>query len=151
MAAVSESVVIRRKPSEVFDYVLDVTNQPAWEKVVVSVTPDDGQNVVHEGSRLSYVMRGPGGVTYPATSVISDLMPGRRGTYTVTSRFGVFRGSYIVEDHPDGTKFVHELDVAPTCTGLKRTMASALLPIARRDARSGLQTLRANLERQESA
>jgi len=146
VAVVSESIVIKRKPTEVFDYVLDSTNQPSWEKVVVSVTPDDGRNVVHEGSRLTYQMRGPGGLKYPATSVISDLVPGRRGTYTVTSRFGAFRGSYIVEDHPEGTKFVHEIDVAPAAKGLKRTMARTLLPTTRRDVRAGLEALRANLE-----
>ena len=146
MAAVSESVVIRRKPSEVYDYILDVTNQPSWETAVVSVTPDDGQTVVHEGSRLTYVMRGPGGMKYPATSVISDLVPGRRGTYTLTSRFGVFRGAYILEDHPDGTTFVSEVDVAPECTGLRATVARALTPMARRDVRTGLQALRGNLE-----
>jgi len=146
VAAVSESIVIKRKPSEVFDYVLDSTNQPSWEKVVVSVTSDDGRHVVHEGSRLTYQMRGPAGLKYPATSVISDLVPGRRGTYTVTSRLGAFRGSYIVEDHPEGTKFVHEIDVAPAAKSVKRTVARALLATTRRDVRAGLEALRANLE-----
>lgn len=144
--AIRESIVIKRKPADVYSYVTDVTNQPSWEKLVISVTPDDGQPVVHNGSRLTYRMRAPGGLPYNSTSVISDLVDGERGTYTTVSKLGNFRGSYIAAQHADGTEFTHEIDVAPGTNPIMAATARAMIPLIRRDVRTGLEGLRRNLE-----
>lgn len=145
--AIQESIVIKRSPADVYKYVLDVTNQPLWEKLVLSVTPDDGQYVVHEGSRLTYRMRAPGGLPYRATSVISDLVPDQRGTYTTSSKLGNFRGSYVIKKHAEGSEFTHEIDVAPGVKPVMAATAKVAFGLIRRDVRTGLEALRRNLER----
>lgn len=144
--AISESIIIKRIPEAVYRYIIDVTNQPLWEKLVLSVSPDDGQTTVHEGSRLTYRMRAPGGLPYRATSVISNLVAPERGTYTTTSKLGNFRGSYLTKTHPDGTEFTHEIDIAADTNPILAATLRATFPLIRRDVRSGLEALRRNLE-----
>ena len=146
MPAISESIVIKRTPEDVYNYIVDVTNQPLWEKLVLSVSADDGQTTVHEGSRLTYRMRAPGGLPYRATSVITDLVAPERGTYTTVSKLGNFRGRYLTTPHPNGTTFTHEIDVAPGTNPILAASVRATFPLIRRDVRAGLDDLRRHLE-----
>ena len=111
MAVIDEQIVIRRKPQEVYDYLIDLTNQPKWETTVLSVTPRDGNYTVHDGSEIDYVFK-LGAFKMKGVSVISGLEPGHTGHYSVTSRLGNSEGSYTVEDHADGALFVHHVEIS---------------------------------------
>lgn len=144
MAVVDEQIVIRRSPQEVFDYLVDVSNQPKWETTVVSVSPRDGDYHAHDGAEYDYVIR-VGAMKMKARSVISGLEPGHTGHYKVTSALGTVEGSYTVESHPDGALFIHHAESHPDST-VQKAVDAVTTPLFRRQVRRGAQNLKAQLE-----
>lgn len=144
MAVVDESIVIKRSPAEVYDYVIDLTNQPKWETTVVSASPRDGQSKVHEGSEVDYVLR-VGAMKLNGVSVITGIDSGHTGAYTLTSKLGTVRGSYTVDEHPQGALFTHHA-VSEPANALQRVVDPIAAKMFQRQVRQGLQKLRQQLE-----
>jgi len=144
VAVIDEQIVIRRKPQEVYDYVIDLTNQPKWETTVLSVTPRDGSYTVHDGSEIDYVFK-LGAMKLKGVSVISGLEPGHTGHYSVSSRLGKSEGSYTVEEHPDGALFTHHVESQPR-NAMERALDGVSATMLRRQLRRGVQNLKSQLE-----
>ena len=118
MPSTSQSVTIRRPPSEVFAYLADAENDARWRPSVVEIRRVDGKGL---GARYHPVLRGPGGRPVPADIVIDDYRPDSRiGFRTVT---GPVRptGRYDIAPAGDGSSSV-TLVLDAELRGVKRLM-----------------------------
>jgi uncharacterized protein YndB with AHSA1/START domain len=107
---VDKSVSIARPPSEVFDYVSDVRNDPNWHTDVLSVsssTPQIGKGTVFE------VKVKPSMGVSEGTMTVADYEPPRR--LVLDGRMGKMapKVTYTVEAEGSGTKYTRTVEIDP--------------------------------------
>jgi uncharacterized protein YndB with AHSA1/START domain len=142
MVRSDESVTIARRPEEVFAYVADLRNEPAWHVDVASVPADtDAVPVI--------------GKTYPVT--FTPFMGKTAGTFTaleveqgsrivyVADLAGIRpRITYTVEAADDGTRFTRAVEMRPG--GLKVLMTPMMALMVPRRNKVFLANLKRVLE-----
>ena len=148
MSVTDEHIVIHRTPQEVYERVLDLRTQSAWERSIVSAEPVGGSWEARPGLEIDYVLKA-GALKLKTRSRVIDLDAGHSGSYEMTGAMGTVRGSYSCEPHPEGTLFTHHVETQPS--GLVRdTVARLVTPMFRRQIRAGLENLRDELEQKNS-
>ena len=142
--SLDETVEINRPAGEVFAYLADLDNDPAWQKVIVEAryTSEGPAGVGSTGVHRAKFM----GKTVDYGWELTEYEEPRRVGWKFVS--GPFTGNdgYTLEATPDGTKLTHAAELHPH--GLLRL----LTPIAgggfAKEARKDLQNLKGILESQ---
>jgi uncharacterized protein YndB with AHSA1/START domain len=142
MITSAESVVVARSPEEVFRYVADLRNEPAWHVDIASVPAETDPVPV-------------AGKTYPLT--FKPFMGKTRGTFTALEvepgARVVYRGdfaglqpriTYTVEAAGEGTRFTRAVEMRPS--GLQALMTPMMAFMVPRRNRIFVQNLKRALE-----
>lgn len=137
----SATVVIRRDPGDVWDYVADLAETPRWRTTVTSIEPPDELRV---GARFTGTTRLLGR-TWRWVLELTTVDTGRELGYAVVRGVVKPRVSYLVEPHPDGTRFTLTGTLPqPGLTG--RLLSPLARPALRRETAAHLRNLRRHLE-----
>jgi uncharacterized membrane protein len=142
MPRFEQEVVIARPPADVFAYLVDLDNLPAWQGSVVEVRRDDDGRL-RSGARFTEVRR-LAGRRLESTIEVATLEPERELTLRAVS--GPVRGTvrHLLEPAGGGTRvrIVGEL-----AGGGLRGLAGPLLErAARREVEADLRRLKQVLE-----
>jgi hypothetical protein len=99
---ITDNIVIRRTPLEVFDFISDLENLPKWQsEVVTSTVLTPGPTRI--GTRFSEdVKMGPRRTT--ATCEVIEYKPGSAMGFTATSPAMDYQSRLVVDSLGDGTK-----------------------------------------------
>jgi uncharacterized protein YndB with AHSA1/START domain len=130
MVKSAESVVIARPAAQVFDYVADLRNEPAWHVDVAAVPPDvDAPPVVGKTYAVTFApFMGKTAGTFTAREVV----PGSRVVYQADFAGLRPRITYTVEPVGDGARFTRAVEMKPG--GLKVLMTPMMaLMVPRRN------------------
>ena len=138
----SSSVVIRRSPAEVWDFVSDLAATPQWRTTVTSIEPPVSLEVGQRFSGTTRVI----GKTWRWELELTEVEPGERLGYVVVRGVVKPRVVYLLEPHDDGTRFtltgaVDQLGIAG------RLLAPAAVPALRRETAAHVENLRTILEK----
>jgi uncharacterized protein YndB with AHSA1/START domain len=106
MPSASNTVTIRRPPSDVFAFVSDGTTAPRWRPGVVDVALVSGSGV---GARYRQGVKGPGGRRVSADHEITIFDPDRRLVFRGVAGPVRPTGEYSLEAVPDGTRLTFSL------------------------------------------
>ena len=113
------SVSIARPPDEVFDYVLDMRNEPKWHTDVLEVRPPSDPRV-GEGTVFAVKFKPMMGAS-EGTMTVVGLEPSRR--IVMNGRVGKFAPTITHTFDPDdgGTRYTRRVEMTPP--GIMRVMA----------------------------
>ena len=137
----SNSMVIRRSPSEVFAFLADPTNIPKWNYAITS-TRRLTQGPLGVGTRLAQTR------SVPQLAVeeleVTEFIPERR--MVLQGDVGPLTGtlSYEIEDVPEGTRLTNTVDL--TSRGSLSVLAPLAIGPVRAAVRTNLEKLRQVLE-----
>ena len=126
MFTVSESMIIERSPTQVFNTAADPDQQLVWDsgmlKSVEKLTPGP----LGPGTRYRGDFKGFGVVEYE----FSEFEPDRRFAHHALMKFGDTRHIFEFETVPEGTRFTQSLIVQPK--GIAKIVAPLMKPIIKR-------------------
>lgn len=109
MAHAEHTVTVRRPIAEVFAFLADGTNNPAWRPEVSAVSHVSGQG---KGARYAQTMTGPGGRTIPGDYELTVYDAPGRLEFAVTAGPARPTGSFTLrESAPGATEVTFALDV----------------------------------------
>jgi carbon monoxide dehydrogenase subunit G len=133
-------VEIARPPDDVFAYLTDVSNLPAWQSSVLSAEADEP---LREGSRIRERRRFMGRDVKTRLEVTAYEPPRR---FAVESRGGPVSYSihHSLEPSPAGTRLHVEVDAK--IGGMMRIAAQGPLKMAEREFRADFERLKHLLE-----
>lgn len=142
MVTSAESVVVARRPEEVFRYVADLQNEPSWHV--------DIESVPRETDRVPVV-----GKTYPlkfkpflgktdGTFTALEVEPGTRVVYRADFAGLRPRITYTVEAAGDGSRFTRTVEMRPE--GLKVLVTPMMAFMVPRRNKVFVENLRRALE-----
>lgn len=118
MAHAESKITIRRPVKQVFDFILDGTNNPSWRPGVMDIQRVPGQsNGV--GAKFKQGMKGPGG-RIDADYEIVECQPNASIKFQVTAGPARPTGTYLFQAAGDETVVTFVLDYQPK--GLARLM-----------------------------
>ena len=111
MIQLNDSIMISRKPSEVFAFIADLSNIPKWQaEVVTSKVITTGPTRV--GSRFTEeVKMGP--MRASASCEVTEFSPGKTMGFKALSPSIDYEGRVIVESSENGTKLTLAGSVQP--------------------------------------
>lgn len=140
----NESVEINRPPEAVFEYLRDVSNDAAWQQMVVEAkqTSDGPLEVGSTGEHRVKFM----GMTDNYGWKVHEMEPPNRAGWTFTSGPMTGQGGYVLTATGSGTTLAWTGDVQPK--GMRRVLAPIMGPMFRKQARKELATLKGILEAQ---
>jgi len=143
MIASSESVEIERPPDDVFRYVADLRNEPAWHVDIAAVPPDTP--AVPEVDRVVQVKFKPFMGKTEGTFTAREVVPGSRIVYQ-----GDFAGlqpviTYRVEPAGAGARFTRSVEMQPR--GFRIVMTPMMKMMVPKRNRLFVQNLKRVLER----
>lgn len=143
MVRSAESVIIRRAPEDVFAYVADLRNEPAWHVDIDSVDPATDP-VPAIGTAYPLQFKPFMGKTQ-GTFTALEVSQGERVVYR-----GDFAGlrpliTYAVEPVPEGARFTRSVEMRPR--GLGVLMAPAMAFMVPRRNKVFVRNLKTVLER----
>jgi uncharacterized membrane protein len=141
MSEASNSVTIGRAPADVFAFLADGTNGPAWRSGVLDVSLKSGQG---QGAVYEQGVKGPFGRRVSADYEITDYQPGRRLAFRAVSGPVRPEGSYDLEPVEGGTRVTFSLRCSPA--GIKKLMTPMVTKTMRSEV-AQLERLRSVLER----
>jgi uncharacterized protein YndB with AHSA1/START domain len=146
MVKSAESVVVARPTDEVFRYVADLRNEPAWHVDVASVPPEtDPIPVIGKSYALKFKpFLGKTDGTFTAL----EVEPGERVLYQADFAGLQPRITYWVEPAGQGTRFTRGVEMRPT--GLKILMTPMMAFMVPRHNKAFVQNLKRALESSES-
>jgi len=137
------TVTVDRPIGQVFAYLSDEENDPAWRSGIVEikrVSAEDGQ-----GATIRQVLRGPGGMKMRGDYRITAYEPPNRYEFQVIAGPARPAGRFaLAEAGPDRTTVTFSLDLEPK--GLARLMAGQITKQMRAEV-GALDKLKQNLER----
>jgi uncharacterized protein YndB with AHSA1/START domain len=138
----AESVVVARTPDEVFQYVADLRNEPAWHVDIASVPPETDPVPV-AGKAYAVKFKPFMGQT-DGTFTALEVVPGTRVVYQ-----GDFAGlqpriTYTVEPAGAGARFTRAVEMRPS--GLKVLMTPMMALMVPRRNKVFVQNLKRALE-----
>jgi carbon monoxide dehydrogenase subunit G len=139
----SQEITIARPPEEVFAFLSDPSNLPAWQGSVSRVIPPAeiavGSRFTEERSQL--------GRTFRSTLEISELEPDRLFTITVVE--GPVPGMIRHEVDPDGEGARLQLDATAELNRLPRLVRSLVSKRVEAEIAGDLKRLKTLLERRK--
>ena len=143
MVTSSESVDIEREPADVFRYVADLRNEPAWHIDIASVPADTP--VEPEVGRVVHVKFKPFMGKTDGTFTAIEVEPGSRIVYRAD-----FAGlqpviTYRVERAGDGARFTRTVEMQPR--GFAKLMTPMMKMMVPKRNRLFVKNLRSALER----
>lgn len=142
MVTSAESVVIARTTEEVFRYVCDLRNEPAWHVDIASVPPEtDPVPVV--GKTYSLTFKPFMGRT-DGTFTALEVKPGTRVVHQADFAGLRPKITYTVEQVAEGARFTRAVDMHPT--GLKVLMTPMMAIMVPRRNKVFVQNLKRVLE-----
>jgi uncharacterized protein YndB with AHSA1/START domain len=145
MFKVSESVIIERSPTEVFEAAADPHTQLKWDpgtlKSVEKLTPGP----IGQGARYRGVFSGFGIVEYE----FPEYEPGRRFAHRAMMPMGEVYHTFDFEAVPEGTRLIQSIAVQPK--GLARLMTPLMKVMLRNRVRVINSELRQYLQTQKAA
>lgn len=134
-------MVIRRSPSDVWNYVSDLSKTPSWRTTVTSIAAPDDLQVGAQFEGTTKLL----GRTWRWVLQLTEVDVGRELGYVVIDGVVKLHVSYRLEPDPDGTEF--------TLTGgiVRYGLAGRLLkpfavPVLRRETAAHLENLKQILE-----
>jgi uncharacterized protein YndB with AHSA1/START domain len=138
----AESVEVARTPDEVFQYVADLRNEPAWHVDIASVPPETDPVPV-AGKTYAVKFKPFMGQT-DGTFTALEVVPGTRVVYQ-----GDFAGlqpriTYTVEPAGAGARFTRAVEMRPS--GLKVLMTPMMALMVPRRNKVFVQNLKRALE-----
>ncbi|MGE5132960.1 MAG: SRPBCC family protein [Gemmatimonadota bacterium] len=104
------SLDVHRSPSDVFAFVADFRNMPAWYEAVERVTAETSTPVA-TGTRFHMVRSLPGGLAHNDVEVTSCRADAEI-TFTSTSGPTPFQYRYRFEPVPDGTRLTLDGEIS---------------------------------------
>ncbi len=107
MPSATNTVTIRRPPSEVFAFVADGTNAPRWRTGVLDIVLVSGSGV---GANYRQGVKGPGGRRIAADYEITTYEPNRRLAFQATAGPVRPSGEFSLVADGDGTALTFSLD-----------------------------------------
>jgi uncharacterized protein YndB with AHSA1/START domain len=142
MVKSAESVLIDRKPDEVYRYVADLRNEPNWHVDIASVPPEtDSLPVVGRAYALKFK---PFMGKTEGTFTIVEVEPGARVVYRADFAGLQPRITYTVEPVGDGARFTRSVEMRPT--GLKALMTPLMAFMVPRRNKVFVENLKRALE-----
>lgn len=116
------TISIARPPNEVFDYVLDMRNEPKWHTDVLEVRPQSDARV-GEGTVFAVRFKPMMGAS-EGTMTVVGLEPSNR--IVLNGRVGKFAPTITHTFTPDdaGTRYTRRVEMTPP--GIMRVMASLM-------------------------
>ncbi|MFZ0322858.1 MAG: SRPBCC family protein [Actinomycetes bacterium] len=138
MPQIEASVVIARKPEEVFEYLADVQNLPVWDVSVVKAE-QVGSGLTGLGTRFRGVNKVMG-KTFDWTTEVTEFESPRRITFTAVEGRMKFTVTDVLEPVEGGTKFTYRIDAESGLGGVFGRLADPLI------VKSQTRTVRANLD-----
>jgi uncharacterized membrane protein len=137
----SATVIIRRAPSDVWDFVSHLATTPTWRTTVTSIEPPDTLQVGEQFSATTRLL----GRTWRWVLELTELDDGRQLDYVVVQ--GVVKPyvSYRVEPDPDGTRFTMTGGINQFGLG-GRLLTRFAHPALRRETAAHLTNLKSLLE-----
>lgn len=131
MIQLNETRTIARSPGDVFAFLADLNNFPAWRANLVSFEIlTDGPTAV--GTRCSEVVQvGPMRAT--GSCDVTEFAAGRMMAFTANSAGIVYNGRIVVEPWEDGSKLTLTGDVYP------KGPMKLMQPMLRRKLEGGIQ------------
>lgn len=137
------TVTVDRPIEQVFAYLSDEENDPAWRSGILEikrVSPEGGK-----GATIRQVLRGPGGMKMRGDYRITEYLPPNRYEFQVIAGPARPAGRFaLAEDGPDRTTVTFSLDLEPK--GMARLMAGQIAKQMRVEV-GALDKLKQNLER----
>lgn len=137
----SSTIVIRRTPDDVWNYVSDLAETPTWRTTVTSIDPPEHLRVGEHFSGTTRVL----GRTWPWRMVLTEVDPGRRLGYVVVEGVVKPEVTYLLETDPRGTRFTMTGAIAKFGAA-GRLLQPLAVPVLRRETAAHLQNLKACLE-----
>jgi hypothetical protein len=147
MTSFEHSVVIRRPVEEVWDYVMETTNNPAWQGPIVEVRRPVGAPL-EVGAEIPEVASFLG-KRFGVTLTVTELEPLTRSAVRTSSGPVRLDGCYRFEPVPGGTRFSMEGEVE--AHGFFSVAEPVFAAAARREAASSCQRLKQLLEAEVTA
>jgi uncharacterized protein YndB with AHSA1/START domain len=147
MTRFEHSVVIRRPVEEVWAYVMEPANNPAWQGPIVAVRRPAGAPL-EVGTEIPEVASFLG-KRFEITLVMSELEPTRRSVVRTSSGPVSLDGSYRFERVEGGTRFTTEADVE--AHGFFTVAEPVFAGVARREWASSCAMLKQLLEAEVTA
>jgi len=137
----STSVLIRRSPLDVWDYVSDLSKTPTWRTTVTSIAPPEDLQVGAQFEGTTRLL----GRTWRWVLEVTEVDVGRKLGYVVVDGVVKLAVSYGIEPSPDGTEFT--LTGGVVRYGLAgRLLKPLALPALRRETAVHLENLKRLLE-----
>lgn len=130
MAHATQTVLVNRPIDEVFAFLADGMNEPAWRPGVTDVShvPDTGDGV---GATFKQIMRGPGGRPMAGDYRITGYQPPTRLDFEVIAGPARPTGRFDLQGKaPDTTEVTFTLDLTP------RGLMVLMTPIINKQVRS---------------
>jgi hypothetical protein len=129
MTTIQHTVTIDRPVQEVFDYLMDIRNDPVWSANIVGVGKGAGEPV-EVGLDFEETYRFLG-VRMPLTFRVTEHAPPRRSAVEITKGAIPGRGSYDLEAHNGGTRLTATAET--DAHGFFRLAEPVFARMARRD------------------
>ncbi len=143
MATISGSVVITRKPEDVFAYLDDFTNRPSWQPELKS-SKVLTQGPVGVGTEVEEV-RQMGKREFTSRWRVTGYEPPRRSTFE-TFDGKMLRPSGVVSVAPEGEGSRVSFEMDPHPMGAAKLFMPLIRRQIRRNVELGLVNLKRNLE-----
>jgi uncharacterized protein YndB with AHSA1/START domain len=138
----AESVVVARSREEVFRYVADLRNEPAWHVDIASVPPET-DSVPVAGKTYPLTFKPFLGKTR-GTFTALEVEPGARVVYRADFAGLQPRITYTVEPAGEGTRFTRVVEMQPS--GLQTLMTPMMAFMVPRRNKVFVRNLKSVLE-----
>lgn len=142
MTKVQHSVVIGRSPEHVWDYVHDISNDPAWQSSVLE-SRELTEGPMRVGTRIEEERRFLGR-RFTTSYEVTEYEPKRRSAVKTTGGPIPASGFYAVEPANGGTRFTMCLET--DAHGFFKLAEPVFARMARREIRANLGNLKDLLE-----
>jgi uncharacterized protein YndB with AHSA1/START domain len=142
MTRIEHTLTIERPVEEVFDYLMDASNDPVWMAHVVEVGRGADQPV-ELGLEIDETVKFLG-KRLPVTMKVTEHEPPRRSTIELTGSPVPGRGSYELEAVDGGTRLTATLET--DAHGFFKLAEPVFARMARRDFVGNFETLKDLLE-----
>lgn len=142
MTKFAHSVVIERPLDQVWDYVIEPTNDPVWLGSIIEVRRERGEQL-EVGSEIHQVAQFLGR-RFEVTLVVTEHEPMRRSAVRTVGGPVPVSGSYTFEPVNGGTRFTMEGEA--DAHGLFKLAEPVFARLARREWSSSCEVLKEILE-----
>jgi uncharacterized membrane protein len=119
MPSARSQITIRRPVDDVFAFVSDGLNGPAWRSGIVDVALVSGSGL---GATYKQGVKGPGGRRIDADYRVTAFEPNRRIAFEAIAGPVRPTGEFVFEEVPDGTRLAFSLDAQ--LSGIKKLLMS---------------------------